>query len=66
MEVNIKHTDQFDFGAYILNKEAEEYSAFQQTGCVFFTQENNNSLKAEILKLIDECKEVLKIYASQR
>jgi hypothetical protein len=61
MEVNIKHTDQFSSGAYILNSNMEAYSPFKQTGSVFLTQENNNSLKEEILKLINQSKNVLKI-----
>jgi hypothetical protein len=61
MEVNVKHTDQFSSGAYILNSKAEAYSSFNQTGSVFLTQENNSSLKKEILKLINQSKDVLKI-----
>lgn len=61
MEVNVKHTDQFSSGAYILNSNMAPYSPFKQTGSVFLTQENNNSLKEEILKLINQSKEVLKI-----
>lgn len=61
MEVNVKHTDQFSSGAYILNSNMTAYSPFKQTGSVFLTQENNNSLKEEILKLINQSKEVLKI-----
>lgn len=61
MEVNIKHIDQFSSGAYILNSNAEAYSPFKQTGSIFLTQENNNSLKEEILKLINQSKDVLKI-----
>ncbi len=61
MEVNVKHTDQFSSGAYILNSNMAPYFPFKQTGSVFLTQENNNSLKEEILKLINQSKEVLKI-----
>lgn len=61
MEVNVKHTDKFSSGAYILNSNMVPYSPFKQTGSVFLTQENNNSLKEEILKLINQSKEVLKI-----
>jgi len=61
MKVNIKHTDQFSSGAFILNKDRQNYSPFKQNGQVFLTQENNNSLKEEILRLITESKEVLKI-----
>lgn len=61
MEVNIKNTDQFRSGAYILNSNVVAYSPFKQTGSVFLTQENNNSLKEEILKLINQSKGVLKI-----
>lgn len=61
MEINIKHTDQFGSGAYILNSDMVAFPPFKQTGSVFLTQENNNSLKGEILKLINQSKDVLKI-----
>lgn len=61
MEVNVKHTDQFSSGAYTLNSNMTPYSPFKQTGSVFLTQENNNSLKEEILKLINQSTEVIKI-----
>lgn len=61
MEVNIKHTDSFGSGAYILNENRTPYSAFKDCSSVFLTQENNTILKDEILKLITESKDVLKI-----
>jgi phosphatidylserine/phosphatidylglycerophosphate/cardiolipin synthase-like enzyme len=61
MKVNIKHTDQFNSGAYILNSSATSYTPIKSTRTVFLTQENNDSLKNEILKLIGQSKSVLKI-----
>lgn len=60
MELNINYTDQFKSGAYILNSNQVPYTPFKQKE-VFLTQENNTSLKEEILRLIDESVEVLKI-----
>ncbi|MBX9850748.1 MAG: hypothetical protein K2X86_03215, partial [Cytophagaceae bacterium] len=61
MELNIKHTDSFASGAYILNKNRIPYSSFKECSTVFLTQENNTILKNEILKLINDSKDVLKI-----
>jgi hypothetical protein len=61
MAININHTDNFNSGAYILNENRLSYSPFMNTTSVFLTQEDNCRLKEEILKLINESKEVIKI-----
>lgn len=61
MEINIKHTDTFDSGAFILNKNRLPYFPYKELSSIFLTQEENNSLKIEILNLIAKSKEVLKI-----
>lgn len=61
MELEIKNTDKFETGAFILNQTRVSYYPFENTASVFLTQENNSTLKEEILKLIRESNEVLKI-----
>jgi len=61
MEVNIKHTDCFDCGVYLLNEERLEYAPFKHSSKVYLTQEENTSLKAEIMSIIQNSNEVLKI-----
>ncbi len=61
MEVNIKHTDCFDCGVYLLNEERQEYAPFKHSSKVYLTQEENTSLKDEIMSIIQNSNEVLKI-----
>ena len=61
MEITLKHTDIFDSGAFILNENRAPYFPFPNSSTIFLTQEDNSSLKEEILKLINESQEVLKI-----
>lgn len=61
MEINIKDTDTLGSGAYILNANGSGTAPVLHPVRIFLTQENNRSLKYEILKLIQESKEVLKI-----
>lgn len=61
MEINLRSTDNFGAGKFVLNEEKTPFSIFQNSEEIFLTQEGNQSLKKEILKIIDECQEVLKI-----
>jgi phosphatidylserine/phosphatidylglycerophosphate/cardiolipin synthase-like enzyme len=61
MEVNIKHTDCFDCGVYLLNEERPEYSPYKHKSKVYLTQEENKGLKDEIMHIIKNSNEVLKI-----
>lgn len=59
--VKLTNTDRFAEGAYLLNSQKEQYIPFHKGGPVFLTQVENTGLKKEIIKLISEAKEVLKI-----
>ena len=61
MEINVKNTDCFGTGKFVLNESKTPYSIFKDSDTIFLTQEGNESLKKEILKLIGECQQVLKI-----
>ena len=61
MEINIKHTDYFGSGKYILNEEKVPFTVFQDSKEIFLTQEDSFRLKNEILNLIEEAQEVIKI-----
>jgi phosphatidylserine/phosphatidylglycerophosphate/cardiolipin synthase-like enzyme len=61
MERIIKHTDTFNSGAFILNDDRMPYEPFIKCTSIFLTQEGNFKLKQEILKLINESQEVIKI-----
>lgn len=61
MEVNIKHTDCFDCGVYLLNEEMLEYAPFKHSSRVYLTQEDNTNLKDEIMSIIQNSSNVLKI-----
>lgn len=61
MEFNITNTSQFTSGAFILNGEAVNYAPYEKNSSIFLTQLSNAKLKREILKLVEECREVLKI-----
>jgi len=61
MEINIKNTDNLVSGAYILNNGKLPFTPFKECSNIFLTQENSTILKSEILKLITESEEVLKI-----
>ncbi|PSK92225.1 phospholipase D-like domain-containing protein [Taibaiella chishuiensis] len=61
MEKIIQHQDPFCSGAFILNPNQEGYVPFKDNSLIYLTQENNEGLKRQILKLIDESQFVLKI-----
>ncbi len=61
MEVTLKHTDSLNSGAFIINEARKEYSPFGNYDGIYLTQEGNTSLKQEILKIIDNANNVLKI-----
>lgn len=61
MEVNIRHTDCFDCGVYLLNEARQEYAPFKHSSKVYLTQEENTSLKDEIMSIIQNSNDVLKI-----
>jgi hypothetical protein len=61
MEINIKHTDYYGSGKYILNEEKALFTVFQDSTEIFLTQEDNFSLKNEILKLIEDAQKAIKI-----
>ena len=66
MEVNIKHTDCFDCGVYLLNEERQEYAPFKHSSKVYLTQEENTSLKDEIMSIIQNSNDFyyLKLFIS--
>lgn len=61
MVVNIKHTDNLETGAFIINEQAKSYEVFSESNSIYLTQNNNIRLKEEIIKIIIESKEVIKI-----
>jgi len=61
MELTLKHTDYFGTGKFVLNEEKEAFEIFQNSKTIYLTQDGNQSLKEEIIKLIEESREVLKI-----
>jgi len=61
MEENIKYTDCFDCGVYLLNEERLDYAPFKHSSKVFLTQEENTNLKEEIMSIIQNSINVLKI-----
>jgi len=61
MDINIKHTDCLNVGAYILNDKKVPCFPYKECSSVFLTQENNTILKDEIIGIINNSKEVLKV-----
>jgi hypothetical protein len=61
MEKNYSNTNYFSTGAFILNSNCTTYIPFPRSENLFLTQENNTSLKQEILKIISEAREVIKL-----
>lgn len=61
MVIEIKHTDELDTGAFIINEKAIEYSIYPESESIFLTQNNNVRLKEEIINIIQATKNVLKI-----
>lgn len=61
MEQIIQQQDTFTSGAFILNADRQVYAPFKDNSSIYLTQENNEGIKAQILKLIDESQKVLKI-----
>lgn len=61
MEKIVQQQDTFSNGAFISNVDQKAYVPFDDNSLVYLTQENNDGLKRQILKLIDESRFVLKI-----
>jgi phosphatidylserine/phosphatidylglycerophosphate/cardiolipin synthase-like enzyme len=61
MVKDISNTNNLNFGAYLQNKISLPFNPFLATTHIFLTQKGNTSLKQEILKLIRDAKQVLKI-----
>lgn len=61
MIINIKHTDILETGAFLINENAEVYKNYSNNESIFITQNNNVSLKEEIIKIINNSTTVLKI-----
>ncbi len=61
MEINIKHTDLFDCGLYLLNQDRAAYKPYPHESSIYLTQEQNTTLKNEVLKLVHNSVEVLKV-----
>lgn len=57
----ISQNDQLPGGAFIRNTEQVAYSPYRSAGELFLTQEGNTGLKEELLKLINQSTQVLKI-----
>lgn len=61
MEPMILSSDKFSTGVFLLNENRKEYVPFKETKYLFLTQENNCSLKDEIISIIKQSTKVLKI-----
>ena len=61
MEYTLNVNDIFKTGLFILNSNKTAYVPFTENSEIYLTQENNTALKNEILKLIADTKEVIKI-----
>lgn len=61
MELVLRNTDILNSGVFIMNENKREFAPFLGYRSIFLTQENNLTLKNEILKLINEAISVLKI-----
>lgn len=59
--IEIHNTDSFNSGAFILNKSMTNSSLFDGKGLLYLTQQNDTGIKNEILKLINESNQVLKV-----
>lgn len=61
MELILKNTDILNSGVFVLNENKREFSPFLGYSNIYITQENNVTLKNEILRIINEATSVLKI-----
>lgn len=61
MEINLKHTDTFGTGKFVLYEEKKTFEIFQNSKTIYLTQDGNERLKKEIIKLIEESTEVIKL-----
>ncbi len=57
----ITQNDLLETGAYLLNATNKEYLPFVNSNELYLTQESNQGLKLEIIKLISQAQKVLKI-----
>lgn len=61
MEIILRNSDTLNSGVFVINNEREDFYPFYHYENIFLTQEENITLKNEILKIIHESKTVLKI-----
>jgi phosphatidylserine/phosphatidylglycerophosphate/cardiolipin synthase-like enzyme len=61
MEKIVRNTDILNTGVFVINNDRKEFHPFLDYKNLFITQENNITLKDEIIKIIREAKKVLKI-----
>ena len=61
MSILIKSNSRFEGGAFVLNNNCKTNISFSKPTEIFLTNENSKSLRNEILKLILDAKDVLKI-----
>lgn len=61
MEQFISDIEKFSQGAFTLNESSVAYSPFPDCSSIFLTQQGNTALRNEILRLISESCEVIKI-----
>lgn len=61
MEIVLRDSDTLSSGVFVKNNDRKEFYPFLHYQNIFLTQEENSSLKNEILKIISEAKSVLKI-----
>lgn len=61
MESIILTSDRFSAGVFLLNENRKEYVPFKEAKYLYLTQEDNCSLKDEIINIIKQSKKVLKI-----
>lgn len=61
MEIVLRDSDTLSSGVFVINNDRKEFYPFLHYQNLFLIQDDNISLKIEILKIISEAKSVLKI-----
>jgi phosphatidylserine/phosphatidylglycerophosphate/cardiolipin synthase-like enzyme len=61
MEIILRNSDTLNSGVFVINNDGKVFQPFLDYKNLFLTQENNITLKDEIIKIIREATKVLKI-----
>ena len=61
MEHIIQNTDQLASGAFVINDKKSPFQPFDKNSPFYLTQEGNDNLKKEILKIISKIKKKIGI-----